>query len=119
MSVDKLRDYAALGREGRELVHQSETALMRSLQGAVSALFGYCDHPEAGKALEKLSEDLKYSDPVSSPALADAEQNLLACIQELEQAAADGETEAVLSLCRQAQALLQERNRLCRLYKGK
>ncbi len=96
---------------------QWETALIRSLQAAAEDLAAQCGPGQAKAALERLAEDLRFSDPVSHPALAEAEGELTACFQELEQAAAEGDEGSIPALCGRAQAALSQRNRLCKLNK--
>lgn len=67
--------------------------------------------------LEKLSEDLRYSDPVSSNATAEAEQRLLECFTHLETAVVGDNIENALELCRQAGILLRDRNNICKMNK--
>ena len=68
-------------------------------------------------ALTKLAEEFRYSDPVSREAIAEAEADLTAVIDELQSALTDGEREAALQLTKKASLLLAERNRLCKLNK--
>lgn len=77
-----------------------------------------CEPGEAARALEKLEESLRYSDPVSSLALANVERDLESCIQQLEAALSDGDMQSIPELCRNALAVLFQRNQLCKLNKG-
>ena len=86
---------------------------MRNLQSKVCQMATQCDAPE----LKKFAEDIRYSDPVSSDALGDIEQELAAAVEELQAAVVDGDSESVAQLCRKASATLAERNRLCKLNK--
>jgi hypothetical protein len=54
---------------------------------------------------------------VSNEAIAEAEADLAAAVDELQKAYVDGDQDAVAQLCRKASALLAERNRLCKLNK--
>ena len=67
--------------------------------------------------LEKFSVALRFSDPVSGDTLHDIEADLIACVDELQQAVAEGNHENTLALIRKASAVLTERNRLCKLDK--
>lgn len=104
--------------ERQDVVHKADVGTMRALQSKARAIAAQCEGDEARKALARLSDDLSYSDPVSSPAIADAETELAACIDNLQQAVVDGSEEEILTLCRKAAAALAERNRLCKLNKG-
>ena len=90
------------------------TAMMRSLQSKVSQIASQVDDA----AIKALAEEFRYSDPVSNDAIADAEANLAAVVDELEAAFVDGDKDAMAQLCRKAAALLAERNRLCKLNKN-
>lgn len=104
--------------ERQDVQAKRQVSVMRALQSKARAIAAQCEGDEARKAVTRLSEDLSYSDPVSSPAIADAETELAACIDNLQQAVVDGSEEEILALCRKAAAALAERNRLCKLNKG-
>ena len=87
---------------------------MRSLQSKISQIAAQSEDA----AIKALAEEFRYSDPVSSDAIADAETDLAAAVDELQTAYVDGDSEAVAKLCRKASALLAERNRLCKLNKN-
>ena len=92
---------------------KKDVSFMRNLQSKVCQMATQCDAPE----LKKFAEDIRYSDPVSSDALGDIEQELAAAVEELQAAVVDGDSESVAQLCRKASAVLSERNRLCKLGK--
>ena len=94
---------------------RQNVTVMRTLQSQVSQLD--CTDPEAAAAVKKFAEELRYSDPVSSPALEEAERDLSAAVANLQSAAMDNDTPAIKQLCRTASLLLTERNRLCKLNK--
>lgn len=93
---------------------KKDVTVMRSAQSKVRQLAAQCDEP----LLKKLAEEIRYSDPVSSDAICDAEADLCAALDQLQQAVVDGDRESVATLSRQALALLDERNRLCKLSKN-
>ena len=97
---------------------KKNVTLMRSLQSKLNQLAGQCDNPDAAAAVQKFADELRYSDPVSGDALAEAERDLAAAVDELQKAVVDGDSAAVKQLCRKATALLAERNRLCKLNKN-
>ena len=68
--------------------------------------------------IKALADEFRYSDPVSNDAIADAEADLSALVDELQIAVVDGDNGAVDKLCRKASAQLAERNRLCKLSKN-
>ena len=93
---------------------KKDVTLMRSLQSKISQIAAQSEDA----AIKALAEEFRYSDPVSSDAMADAEADLAAAVDELQTAYVDGDSEAVAKLCRKASALLAERNRLCKLNKS-
>jgi MFS family permease len=93
---------------------KKDVSLMRSLQSKISQLASQTDN--AG--IKALAEEFRYSDPVSNDAVADAEADLAAAVDQLQAAFVDGDNEAMAQLCRKATALLAERNRLCKLNKN-
>lgn len=94
---------------------RKNVTVMRTLRSQVSQLD--CTDPEAAAAVKKFAEELHYSDPVSSPALEEAERDLSAAVANLQSAVMDNDTPAIKQLCRTASLLLTERNRLCKLNK--
>ena len=92
---------------------KKDVALMRGLQSKVNQLSAQSDDT----VLKALADEFRYSDPVSSEALAEAEADLSAVVDELQAAFVDGDKDAAAQLCRKASALLAERNRLCKLNK--
>ena len=97
---------------------KKDVALMRSLQSKLNQMAAQCDNPDAASAVKKFAEELRYSDPVSSDALADIERDLTAAVEELQSAIVDGDSAATKQLCRKASGILAERNRLCKLNKA-
>lgn len=93
---------------------KDNTTMMRTLQSKISQIASQTDN--AG--IKALAEEFRYSDPVSNDAIADAEADLAAAVDQLQSAFVDGDREAVTQLCRKATALLSERNRLCKLNKN-
>lgn len=96
---------------------QANVSFMRALQSKAATLLGQTQDQQALPLLKQLSEELRYSDPVSSAATGETEANLTICIDDIEKALIDGDLESAATLCGKARALLAERNRLCRLNK--
>lgn len=93
---------------------KKDVSLMRSLQSKVNQMAVQSENAE----IKVLADEFRYSDPVSNAAIADAEADLAAAVDELQSAYVDGDSEAVAKLCRKTTALLSERNRLCKLNKN-
>ena len=103
--------------ERQDVQIKKQVSTMRMLQSRLSTLAAQCDSETAAAAVSRLAEELRFSDPVSCEALFDAESELSACIDTLQQAVVDGSEEDILTLCRRTSAALAERNRLCKLNK--
>ena len=97
---------------------KKDVSLMRSLQSKINQMAAQCDKPDAAAEVKRFAEEMRYSDPVSSEALADIEADLAAAVDELQAAIVDGDSDAAKQLCRKASAVLAERNRLCKLNKN-
>jgi MFS family permease len=100
--------------QAQDVKLKKDVSLMRSLQSEVSQIASQGEDA----ALTALAEEFRYSDPVSSDAVADAEADLVAAVNELQSAFVDGDQEVTAQLCRKISALLAERNRLCKLNKN-
>lgn len=97
---------------------KKDVTLMRSLQSKLNQMAAQCDNPDATAEVKRFAEEMRYSDPVSSEALADIERDLAAAVEELQSAIVDGDSAATKQLCRKASGILVERNRLCKLNKS-
>ena len=94
-------------------------SMMRDLQSKMNLLvLQYECGAELKKALSDLCEEIKYSDPVSAPALEEIEHALYIHIEELQKTVADGEEDSAIKLCKKTKGILAERNRLCKLNKN-
>ena len=96
---------------------KKDVSCMRTLRSKVMAMVPLAKDASVRIALEKLAEDIRFSDPVSSAELEAAESDLSTCVDDLQQAVLDNDQEAALSLEKRAEMLLAERNRLCKLEK--
>lgn len=97
---------------------KKNVSLMRALQSKLNLMASQCDRGDIVDEVKKLADEMCYSDPVSSEALAEIETELSAAVDELQQAVVDEDGAVVRQLCRKAMALLAERNRLCKLNKN-
>ena len=101
----------------QDVALKKDVSRMRALQSKAASMVQLAQDDSLRTALEKFSENIRFSDPVSSAALEDAEADLAACIDDLQQAVLDNDCEAALLLEKKAGMLLTERNRLCKLEK--
>lgn len=111
--TDTVRDHI----QDQDIKLSNNISVVRTAQSKLNQMMTQCEDSSVAIAVKKFAEELRYSDPVSGPALAEAEADLSAAIDNLQQAIADGDTVAILALCKQGQLLLAERNRLCKLNK--
>ncbi|MBR0353505.1 MAG: hypothetical protein IJH53_09925 [Oscillospiraceae bacterium] len=103
--------------ERQDVVHKANVGTMRALQSKAVFVAGQCEDAETKKALDAFAEALRFSDPVSSDALADIEENLTGLVDELGNAVLDKDFAAAKTLCAKANSLLADRNRMCKLNK--
>lgn len=103
--------------ERQDVQLKANVGLMRNLQSKAAYIASQCDDSETKKALNKLSESFRFSDPVSADTLADIETSLSALTDELQNAVLEKDFAAAGTLCSKVEAALAERNRLCRLNK--
>lgn len=90
---------------------------MRALQSVSASLVGQCADGELKKAVQKLADEFKYSDPKSSESILDAENELKVQMDELKSAIIENDSDAAITLCKKISVNLAERNRLCKLEK--
>lgn len=113
LSADAIRD--EVHRQDMKL--KKDVMNMRALQSKAAAMVQATQNSQVRKALEKFSEVLRFSDPVSSESLEAIDADLISCVEELHQAVTDGDHDNALALIQKAEAVLMERNRLCKLGK--
>lgn len=101
----------------QDTVLKKDVSAMRAMQSMARSLVGMCADKTLAAELEKLSDALRYSDPVSSEALEESEAELKGLLDELQKAVVEQSYEDGAVLCRQAMSVLGERNRLCKLNK--
>ena len=90
---------------------------MRELQSISLTLAGQCSDEEMKKTLQKLADEFRYSDPLSSEKTEELEADMHSRIGDLQQAITDGDIEGGKSLCYKLLECLRERNRICSLNK--
>lgn len=115
VAVDAARDEVIR----QEVKLEKNVSRMREFQAKGQALVTLNKVPEAARPLEKLAENLRFSDPVSNEALAEIEDRLAECLAQLQSEVSAQKKEQILSLCQQAEQVLAERNQLCKLSKAK
>lgn len=104
--------------ERQDVVLKADTECMQSLRSIVYPLSGQVTDKDCSEFLQNLADEFKYSDPVSSEAIKDIEQELTVLVGELQKAVVDADVDAIKALCQKIRITLTERNRLCKLNKG-
>ena len=103
--------------ERQDVQIKRDVSKMRELQSLGNSLVRQCEDSAAKTELQKLSDALRFSDPVSSDATAESEAELKSLLDELQTALVEGDFSGIGGLCKQAQNVLAERNRICKLNK--
>ena len=105
--------------EEQESKTAADTAFLRDLRTGITPLAAQTADAGLSRALGELAEQLRYSDPVSSPAAADLEAQMADEAARLRAAVKAEDWETALRLCRSLSAALAERNAVCKANKGK
>lgn len=96
---------------------KKDVSNMRKLQSMSASLVGLCQEASVKPVLQKVADDFKYSDPVSSDQTLTLEADLDTQMNEIQKSLIDGDFESVKALCNRILGCLAERNRVCRLGK--
>lgn len=115
IAADVVRDEV----ERQDVKLEADVSCMTTLRSVVYSLPAQCEDSEANKVLQELADDFRYSDPVSSNALKDIETDLENMVAQLQIAVTDENKTNILSFAKKTKNLLTERNRLCKLNKGR
>ena len=90
---------------------KDNVASLRSLLVDVETVRDSCSDPELKESLRKLSETIKYSDPMTNESVAGIEEQIRRKISELRVTVDDGQTEDSGKVCAELERLFVERNR--------
>lgn len=115
ISTDAIRD--EIEKQDERL--EADTSCMTALRSVIFSMADVCDDENAKKALRDLSDEFKYSDPVSSDSLRDIESELEEGVAKLQAEVNENSVSEIPVLCKKVNDLLAERNRLCKLNKKK
>lgn len=103
--------------ERQDSKRRADTMGMKKLYAAVAACADRCADPELKKPVQKLSESLRYADPVSSEATREAENTLRMYLVDLESAVDAADADKIKTTCAAITSTLADRNRLSKLGK--
>lgn len=113
IAADTVRD--EIERQDMQLA--KNVSCMQELRSKAASLPALCEDVETKKILTDLSDKFKYSDPVSSPAVEEAEKEIVVTMSELQSAVVENHIGCIKSLCQKVSMSLDERNRICKLSK--
>ena len=113
ITTETMRDEIA--KQDKKL--KNSVFAMRELQSVSSTLVNQSSDAELKGMLKKLTDEFRYSDPISSDKTSDLEEDMKIRIKDLQQAIADGDTAGAKALCEKLLGCLKERNRICSVNK--
>ena len=96
---------------------RAKVSAMRELQSLSASLVGQCPDEALKPMLQRLADDFRYSDPVSSENTRELEEDMKAQLSDIQQALVEGDAPGVKKLCAKLAASLAERNRVCSVSK--
>ena len=91
----------------------TKIGVLKTLHNDLLSAAESCNDSELKRHIEQLAEAIRYSDPMSSPALVYIENKLSNKCANIWAAIDAGEKEQALTICKEVTSLLDERNRLC------
>lgn len=112
--TDTVRDHI----QHQDIKLRNDVSVIRTAQAKLNQMVTQCNNNDVAAAVAALADELRFSDPVSAHALSEVEADLIAIIDEIQQAVVDEDSISIMQLCKKAAAILGERNRLCKLNKN-
>lgn len=113
ITVETMRD--EIVRQDGQL--KKNVSNMRELQSLSAALVSQCSDESLKMTLQKLADEFRYSDPVSSEKTEELEADMRAQLGDIQQALVDGDTDGAKRLSGKLTGTLAERNRVCSVNK--
>lgn len=109
---------AAIGEAERvDVQTDAQTHFIKSLTQEAEMLTASAKSEPARKACQKVCEAVRYSDPVSSPALAETEAQITAAFAELSESVRDDDVEKAAETAEALLRVLDSRNKQCKRLK--
>ena len=102
---------------GSQAYTKKKVAFLRIIKADVDDMSRFVSDPALSAALLELSEQIRYSDPMSSPALASYEQRICELIGAASADARRGSYITAASLIKEASMTLDSRNQRCKILK--
>ena len=94
-----------------------QTGFIKNLTAEAESLVSHSKSDEVRAECKKVYEAARYSDPMSNIRLADIEEKITAEMQQLSEAVASDDSEIAAAVARELIALIEDRNKRCRLLK--
>ena len=109
-----------LAKETIDEIHNKvsdKTSFMKLLRADSESIVAKCNEPELKKKLQSLSEEIRYSDPMSNEVLFELEKEITFTVSECGKAVDSNAVAEAADLCNKAHLLLVERNKKCKALK--
>ena len=103
-----------MARDNVQHINENVASNVRNLKSTlvdVEMMQQACENPEMRESLRRLSETIKYSDPMTNDSVADIEERILRKVTELRGALDDGEMDEAKLVCKDLDRLYIERNK--------
>ena len=113
VTTDAMRD--EIIRQDVQL--KKDVSRMRELQSMAASMLAQCTDEDMKQTVKKIADELRFSDPVSSNATVELEEELKNQMADIQQAVADGDASSAKMLCEKLLSSLAERNRICSISK--
>ena len=113
VTTDAMRD--EIIRQDVQL--KKDVSRMRELQSLATSMLAQCTDENMKQTVKKIADELRFSDPVSSNATVELEEELKNQMADIQQAVADGDASSAKMLCEKLLSSLAERNRICSISK--
>jgi len=102
--------------EQQETVAEMQIKTSKQFRIDIDGIVDLCEDAAVRKQLEKLSEEIRYSDPISAPELEELEVKILGELEQLREMITD-DAEAAIVKIKKIAGLVANRNRRCKLLK--
>lgn len=93
---------------------KKELSKMEELQTRINLLISQCEEEQIRAVIQKLSEEVRYSNPISGDISEEIETELDVLFTDIETRALAGDVENTIELSRRMKGLLRERDRICK-----
>lgn len=87
---------------------------MRDMKERLNRLILHCDQEQVKNRLRKLADEMRYANPASTDSPSEIENEMKLLLTEIEDLSLAEDADTVFSLCDRMDALLQERDRICK-----